>query len=761
MFGQLDPSIPSSFQFRSNMKQLAALVIGLSTATTVQAITVQLQIYAATCVGDNGVIVSTVSGGAPPYTYAWSMGATTDIVYSLAPGTYSLTVTDNLGAQATVNCEVALVSQPPSNMTPFDYLGLGGLEPCWNGACDGGFRVHLLRVMGGYSISTTFSMSYIELPEDEPSNLDYYITYEFLGACAGSPITLTLSSGCGTGTSTVTLDALPVPQVNTQLITASCNGADDGALFGQVLLAASPSTGWTQSWTMVAVDAPVGGNEVDPTPAYFDAGTTPFQVLGLHPGIWDLLFTTTESIGSAQLPCQYASPFVIPDLGPDCATVSGTVHFETDMDCTQDGLEVGMPNQLLRVTPGPLYGITAMDGSYVIAVPYGTYALEQLNTDAVQLCPPIAPIAFSVGAGSNAAVDIADSLTTPFDMGVYLLNSVSRVGLPFNYAIHLVNHTGHPGENVTVTLDFDPLFSYIGSAPGVSSNGPGQVQWTLPVLGPFEGRWLNVQVQVPANPALLGTVHVATAVAQGTTFDGNPANNSHGITHTIVASYDPNDKQAITSSGQNEAVYLLDVDEYIDYRIRFQNMGTDTAFNVTVTDTISPLLDMASLQILGSSHPFTASIATGNVLSFTFANIRLPDSNVNEPASQGHIAFRIRPVPGIAIGSTIDNTADIYFDFNDPVRTTTASLEVGITTNLHEPHTSGIRLSPVPASGMLNIRADGAVISAVRISALDGRTVGSFGNTNVVDVSALAPGVYILTVRTRTGAELKTRFVKD
>ena len=743
------------------MKQLAALVVGISIAATAQAFTVQLQIYAATCVGDNGVIVSTVTGGAPPYTYMWSTGATTEVITNLALGAYSLTVTDNLGAQATGNCDVALVSQPPGNMTPFDFFGLGGLEPCWNGPCDGGFRLHLLRVTGGYTISTTFNMSYIELPEDEPGNLDYYITYEFLGACAGSPISLTLSSGCGTGISSVTLDPLPLPQVNTQLITASCNGADDGALFGQVVLAASPISGWYQSWTMVAQDAPVGGNEMDPTPNYFNFGSTPFQVLGLHPGFWDLLFTTTESIGSAQLPCQYASPFVIPDLGPNCATVSGTVHFETDMDCTQDGLEAGMPNQLLRVTPGPLYGITASDGSYEIAVPYGTYALEQLNTDAVQLCPPVAPIAFTVIAGSNAVVDIADSLNTSFDVGVYLQNAISRVGLPFNYVIHVVNHTGHPGENASVTLDFDPLFTYIGSAPGVSSNNLGQVQWTVPVLGPFESRWLNVQLQVPPNPALLGTTHTASAVAQSTTFDGNAANDAHGLTHRIVSSYDPNDKQAFTSSGQNEAVFLTDVDEYIDYRIRFQNTGTDTAFTVTVTDTISALLDPASLQILGSSHSFTPSIATGNVLSFKFFNILLPDSNVNEPASHGHIAFRIRPVAGIAIGSAINNTADIFFDFNDPVRTNTASLEVGITTGLREVQSSGLRLSPVPTSGILNIRTAGALVGSVNIHALDGRTLGSYGSASAVDVSPFAPGVYIIKVRTQSGAEFQGRFVKD
>ena len=425
------------------MKHFAALLLGLSFATATNAISVELVIYAATCDGNNGAVTTTVSGGIAPYTYDWSTGSTEDMIYGLVPGTYSLTVTDNVGVQATVTTDVGQVAQPPSNMTPFDFLGLGGLEPCgW--LCDGGFRLHVLRVMGGYTMSTTPSMSYTELPEDETGYEDHWITYEFLGVCGGQSVTLQLSNSCGVGSSTVTIDDILWPQVNVQQTSASCNGADDGALFGEVTLAVSPITG-SNYWNMVAIDYPITGNQVEPTPNNFNFGTTPFQVLGLHPAVWDLYFTTVEGDGSAQAPCAYGAAYAIPDLGPDCAMVSGTIHFETDLDCTQNGLEVGMPDQLLRVTPGPLYGITGSDGSYEIAVPYGSYDLEQLNPDAVQLCPPAAPIPFAVSAGNNVVVDIADSLITPFNMGVYTGHTPSRVGLPFQFWIHLVNLTGHPG----------------------------------------------------------------------------------------------------------------------------------------------------------------------------------------------------------------------------------------------------------------------------------------------------------------------------
>lgn len=63
-----------------------------------------------TCNGDNdGVIDITVSGGTAPYQFAWSNGSSTEDLSSLAPGTYTVTVTDNIGTQAVYN---ATVSEP-------------------------------------------------------------------------------------------------------------------------------------------------------------------------------------------------------------------------------------------------------------------------------------------------------------------------------------------------------------------------------------------------------------------------------------------------------------------------------------------------------------------------------------------------------------------------------------------------------------------------------------------------------------------------
>lgn len=51
----------------------------------------------------DGTALATPSGGVPPYAFAWSTTATTAGVAGLAPGTYTLVVTDSLGCTATAN----------------------------------------------------------------------------------------------------------------------------------------------------------------------------------------------------------------------------------------------------------------------------------------------------------------------------------------------------------------------------------------------------------------------------------------------------------------------------------------------------------------------------------------------------------------------------------------------------------------------------------------------------------------------------------
>ena len=67
------------------------------------------------CAMSNGSIAVTPSGGATPYTYLWSTGATTASVTSVPSGSYNVRITDNMGCKKTI----------PFNLMSYSPVGLG------------------------------------------------------------------------------------------------------------------------------------------------------------------------------------------------------------------------------------------------------------------------------------------------------------------------------------------------------------------------------------------------------------------------------------------------------------------------------------------------------------------------------------------------------------------------------------------------------------------------------------------------------------
>ncbi|BDS11378.1 T9SS type A sorting domain-containing protein [Aureispira anguillae] len=148
------------------------------------------------------------------------------------------------------------------------------------------------------------------------------------------------------------------------------------------------------------------------------------------------------------------------------------------------------------------------------------------------------------------------------------------------------------------------------------------------------------------------------------------------ITCVVVSgAYDPNDKMGFPLGiGAN---HEIDANEQIEYLIRFQNTGTDTAFTVVIRDTLSSELDVFSVRSGASSHNYHFRIYGERVLEWTFYDILLPDSLTNLEGSNGFVRFSVDQNPDLPIGTRIENTASIYFDFNLPIVTNTYFHTIG------------------------------------------------------------------------------------
>ncbi|MBL7774423.1 MAG: hypothetical protein JNK89_00380, partial [Saprospiraceae bacterium] len=167
----------------------------------------------------------------------------------------------------------------------------------------------------------------------------------------------------------------------------------------------------------------------------------------------------------------------------------------------------------------------------------------------------------------------------------------------------------------------------------------------------------------------------------------------------VTGAYDPNDKQGFPE-GYGPAGYIRPGTE-LEYLIRFQNTGTDTAFAVVIRDTLSPWLDPLSVRPGASSHSYRFELTGSGILIFDFQDILLPDSNVNEAASHGFVRFNISPRVDVPLETDVLNRAAIYFDFNQPVLTNTTWHRIGInfvSVGLWQPGQAAyqVRIAPHP-----------------------------------------------------------------
>lgn len=226
--------------------------------------------------------------------------------------------------------------------------------------------------------------------------------------------------------------------------------------------------------------------------------------------------------------------------------------------------------------------------------------------------------------------------------------------------------------------------------------------------------------------------------------------------HELIGSYDPNEKTA-SPVGYGSQHYI-EPGTSISYTLYFQNTGNDTAFNVYLLDTLSEDLDLRTIVPGPSSHAYTFDYLEDHTIRFSFDNIMLPDSFVNEPASNGFVKFTIEPKEGLELPTVIENSVAIYFDFNDPVITNTVfhTIDTGfynLITFVKEDGRSGsdITFSPNPAlnSTIMTIKGQHVEKGRVVMTGLDGRQVMNqefYGNHHKMDVSDFTPGIYIYQV---------------
>ncbi|HRH71212.1 MAG TPA: SprB repeat-containing protein [Flavobacteriales bacterium] len=734
-------------------------VLGCALALNAQALTVWLTPHHEYCGNANGWIQCEVSGGVPPYTFAWSTAETTEDIYGLAAGTYSVTVTDFVGTEATQQATVLAYSAFPL------WQSLGQRAFCLNEI--GEPMVH--AVVDNTGLTEYFLNEGIPTPQF-PLTYDGVLAEDFndgfwtstlimANNIAGYTyqVTYTDASGCPGTVELRNGYEAQWPVLSVLDVQGACSSGNNGSI--QLAMTAEGNNQVTDLELRRADHSLVSGIVVG-----YDA--MQHQFTSLQPGDYWLVQRIRwlgNSFNGAYLRglCGDSIMVNVPDLGAACGNVNGTVYMDYNEDCIMGGgTETRVPGALLEFQPGPYYATANTSGAYSINLPSGAYTMQQIATGIAQSCPP--PPA-AVNVSGIQTINVGDTALVPLDAQVALANGPARPGFELHYAIAQSNLTPASTGNTSTVFTFDPTLSLISASPAPSSSTSSTLTWDQAALGAFGQRSIQVRLQVPPDVGLIGTVLDASVTLSCANTDADLANNSAGSSVTVTGSYDPNDKRAQTSSRSSQELYYIDEDEWIDYTVRFQNTGTDTAFTVIITDTLPSTLDPASISWGASSHAHTRALIGQGLLKFIFPNILLPDSNVNEPLSHGFVSFRIRPRLPLVSGTQIENIANIYFDFNPPVITEPSVLVAEFSTGASEQIEGAVQVWPNPFIDHLRIRAPEA-ITYVRVIAMDGREVlrSNHNSAEVMLVSSrLTPGCYLIEVRGTTGKIARTSIFKQ
>jgi uncharacterized repeat protein (TIGR01451 family) len=745
------------------------------------------------------------TGGASPYHFAWSTGATTAAITITTDGTYYVTVTDANGCSASQSANVAIgqlridtttisVINPSCNMNNGSiivYHVIGAVSPIswqWSSGVSTD-SIDLGLAPGQYTLTVTDAngctgTDYFNLPNNSISvsagnnsatcgNSDGVLvvnafygsgSYTYLwsdGATtsqvsnvpAGS-YTVTVSDGTGCSvTASTTVLAIGTYQVTITTTPTAC----DTALHTGTATANIIGTGnapYSFDWSISQYY--IGNNTV--------SGGTTQTIYGLTYGDY---MTVAVADASGCVPSNYQrqdSSFI--SFDPACFDqITGYVYLDSNNNCIHNPGEPGFGGAYVYAysTTGQSYYATPdSTGFYDISVLPGIYTVQSQvytlgNACSIGTCVNSYQDTFTTTGQVLSGDDFGIGGTGAFDLGVHMGYQGSAPGQQREYWIYYYNWGPVSVPNGILTFVHDPNITLVSTIPAYTSyNAATQtITWDIVNNLSFQ-QWLNQQHEVVMyfdipSSLPLGTLLTAYAAISPTAGDCDTSDNAEYLTDPVTASHDPNSKE-VSPAGNLSAS-----DSVLTYTIRFENDGNAPANSIVIKDTLSPNVNPATVQPGASSAPYTYKMSGNGVLTFTFQGINLPDTSHGD-SSRGFVMYTVHTRPNLPLGTQVNNTASIYFDLNPAVVTNTtvstrSDWPTGIANIANSTMTAQVIPNPANEKAMIQFTGATGTISLQITDALGNLIATSHLDSKAytLDAEKLSTGIYFYTAKDVNG----------
>lgn len=746
----------------------------------------------ATCVQSDGSLMGFGSGGQNPYTYQWSTGATTQGITGLPGGNYTFTVTDKNGclgkgyANVTVSTPIIVnYSTTPSACTSptgsatlnitggsTPYTTTWFLSPLVTGSSitnkpQGSYNFQVVDNVGCVQSGT------ILIPQISTPLINLTPTHVICPSVNGAMSSSV--SGLGpftylwnTGATTANITGSPGFYTLTVTDANSCKNSKYGGIesypgFSVGISSTNVSCIYTKDGSATAVATGTG-----PYTYSWSNGGTSSAITGIGKGSYWV--TAKKANGCSASDYVYIENNATSDA---CyCTIKGKVYHDANNNCTLDAGETGIENIAMHLK-GFGYTYTDANGEYAFYAPIGTYVLSQ----EVKSIFPMSScqtkeynVSVTASSGCTQTFNYADSLIPSHDLFIATMRNYNSAVVPGEIYTQrlLVKNIGNVTEaNGKIGYKHDNQLLLLNPSSELTKTSGIRIDQSasFPSLSPnsISNSFVHYQVptNMPINTVVVFNDTIAKALPLSTEWleDMSPWNNVNDYNDVCVSSYDPNSKEVLPR-GTGPKGIVPKTTKQLTYTIHFQNLGTYYAKKVELIDTLDRDLDMSSLSPITASHKFETFLDDNGVVKFLFDKIYLPCEKDGGDASNGFVTYTINLRKDLPEGTEITNFADIYFDYNEPIRTnkayTTIETTASISSEKHEIEKSSFDIYPNPASDKFSteIKANQQVKNAsMMIFDLQGKAIYKWKgtlekgeNTKEFNTEKLVNGIYIINL---------------
>ena len=470
-------------------------------------------------------------------------------------------------------------------------------------------------------------------------------------------------------------------------------------------------------------------------------------------------------------------------------TVSGTTYADYNNNCVFDVTDGTFINYQVQIWPqyntNYMYNgqQTVFDNNMALTGQYTAGVQESFLTNCVvTYSNAMLPFAYPNGCTPGiyafntfpqTNLDFALQCTSNIDVAAYVgAAGPVRPGIPFMLFPH-VSNIGCDTASGSLQLILDNRVTYnptLSSVPPTTISGDTLI-WNYGPISNLSnnGFWNSLTSGLHLTPDTTVNIGDTLCFSVNTNVpsaDINAANNQYSVCYPVVNSYDPNIKE-VSPKGVGATGIIPPTTTELTYTVHFQNTGNASAINVYIIDTLDVNIIPESIEIIGRSHTMTPAWLAPGVMKFSFNNINLADSFSNEPASHGFVTFKAKLENNLNLGTVIENTAYIYFDFNAPIVTNTAINTIDLLTSTSvQTVNANVSVYPNPAKEELFISINNLksnAISFLEIYNIAGQKVldqSILQNNTKLDLSGLSKGLYLLKTNVE-GTVSTVKIVKE